>query len=157
MKISKNAYALSILLATGLLIVGCATDAGKKLDQKLSQEPEISNATVLSQKVQSSIDLDKNLSPDQKVKLSKLREDTSAELRSLRRQSLKLRDLLVKDFVAENDQEIDLIHDRLETVNNRQVSVIFDAVKKADVIVGHTPRNREWFNEMMMEDRGHNE
>ena len=153
---TKNILSDLIACATLLIIAGCATGASKKLDQKISQEPEIGNSTALSQKAQSDIDQDKGLTADQKAKLSKLREETSAELRNLRQQSLKLRDILVQDFVAENDQEIDLVHDRLRDNSDRQISLIFDSLKKADLIVGHTPRNREWFRDMMMEDRGRN-
>ena len=153
MKNIKNGMSKSVLSLILLIGAGCASDADKRLDQKLAQEPDVASSTQLTKEAQTDINHDSHFTPDQKVKLTKLREETSAELKSLRKQSLQLRALLIKDFEAENDSEIDLIHNRLQDINNRQVSLLFDSIKKANEIVGHIPRTREWIEEMFVGDR----
>ena len=153
MKISKSMSLGSIAFLMSLLIGGCASDANKKLDQRLAVEPVITNGAALNQEAQVLIEQDPNLTPEQKTKLAKLRDETSAELKRLGRESLQLKDLLIKDFIAENDLEIDTIRGRLKKLNDRQVSAIFDSIKKADKIIGHIPRDREWINKMFVDDR----
>ncbi len=154
MKLSKKMAGVLVLILTLFLAEGCATDGSKKLDQKLATEPVIANSAELTKEVQTNIDQDKTLTPEQKVKLTKLRVETSTELKRLREQSLRLRDILIKDFEAENDKEIDIIHDRLQDNSNRQIEVIFDTIRKANSIIGHIPQNREWVNMMFMEGLG---
>ena len=148
-------HRLLVLFLSLVLIQGCASTGNKVLEQKIAQEPEISNSDVLRQEAQADIDQDQSLSAEQKAKLTQLREKTSSELARIRSESLKLRDILIKDFEAENDAEIELIRYRLKDLNDRQVSVMFKAIKEANKIIGHLPqRNRAWVNEVFMGARG---
>ncbi len=149
MKLNKNAV---VVVSAMILFGGCASDnMDKKLSQKVATEPTISTSAEFESQAQAAIDNDKHLSADQKTKLTQLRTDSNAKMKSLRLEALKLREALLSDFIAQNDQEIDVIHDQLKQNYNQQVSVIFDTVSKANKIIGHIPRNRQWLDEMMLE------
>ena len=53
---------------------GCATASDQRLDQKISQEPEVENASAVSKQAQIAIDQDDKLTPEQRVKLTRIRE-----------------------------------------------------------------------------------
>jgi hypothetical protein len=147
MKIKKAVLFVVILLASG-----CATDLDKKLNMKVAEEPEVSSSEELNQQTKVAINEDKNLTDDQKKKLTQLRKDTNAKLKGLREQALKLREALLSDFLAENDEEVDIIHDRLKVNYSKRLDVLFDAVSSANRIIGHVPRNRQWIDEMMLNE-----
>ncbi len=153
MKSNKIKVESFLALAAVIVFSGCATGASKTLDQKLSQKPEVTSSADLGKEAQNTIDQDTHLTPDQKAQLTQLRVDTSAKLTAIRKESLQLRDLVIKDFAAENDAELDLIRTRMTKLNKKQVSVLFDAVAKANKIIGHIPRNPMWLNSMMTEER----
>ena len=128
-------------------IAGCASDGEKKLDQKLhAMKPE--NSAEVSRSAQMSIDQNKNLSNDQKVSMTELRKRTTFDLHLLQEQSLKLREILIQDFEADDSREISLIRDHLQALNNLQVELIFDTIKKANQIIGHSPSFRDSINEL---------
>ncbi len=140
----KSTYLVCMM---ALFLGGCATGADKKLDQKLLQEPVIPNAAALGQEVPAKINADSKLTPEQKRKLTALREETSDSLKRLRSQSLQLRGLLIQDFADGNDAEVDLIHSRLNDLSARQVSLLFDSLNKGNEILGHIPYRQEWIRE----------
>ena len=140
----KNIYLMCMM---ALFLGGCATGANQKLDQKLLQEPVIPNSAALGQEAQAKINNDSRLTPEQKTKLTQLREETSDSLKHLRSQSLQLRGLLIQDFADGNDAEVDLIHSRLNDLSSRQVSLLFDSLNKGNKILGHIPYRQEWIRE----------
>jgi len=151
---TKKIFNAGLVLVV-LVAQGCATtDMDRDLNKKLTQEPTIPNTAVLSKEAQATINDDNQLTPDQKAALTKLHAETTAKLNELREQALQLRNVLLNDFVAENDQEIDVIHDRLKYNYSQRVSVLFGAVAKANKIIGHIPRNRRWVDELMLESHG---
>jgi len=138
-----------------LALQACATSADRKLDERVKSEPPVQNSEELSQRAKTTIEQDPSLSVEQKKKLNNLRESVSTELKGLRQQSLDLRALLLKDFEEHNDQEMSLIRNRLQKLYNQQVSLIFDSIKKANKIVGHTPSQRAWGKDIFIGERDH--
>ena len=139
-----------ILVLCSFILQGCATSGEKKLDEKLSRGMDISNSTDLTIKIRAEIDSDSHLTPEQKFKLIKIEEDTSIGLQKLRRVSLQLRDILVEDFKSQDDAEIDVIRLRLQDVNTRQISLIFDSVEKANKVVGRGHHYATWLTKLLM-------
>jgi len=141
------------LMVTGMMLFvqGCASDANKRLDQKIGHEPPVKNTSELNKEIQTTIDQDSSLTPDQKEKLTKLRKETAQKLLALRQESLKLRDILIRDFESENDEEIDLIHERMKDLNDQQVSVLFHSVREGNKILGHVPFRKGWIDGMITE------
>ena len=66
----------------------------------------------------------------------------------MRSQSLKLRAILIRDFEVENDQEIELIHSRLQDLNNQQLGLLFNSIKKANKLVKHIFGRKDFLDSM---------
>lgn len=145
MKQEKIVHYLTIL---ALLSLGaCATDGEKKLEEKL-QSMDTQVQGDLSKHVQASINNNLGLSAAQKSSMTDLRKSTSYDLNIIHQRSLKLREILIKDFESGNSREISLIREHLQSLNNLQVALIFDTIKKANEIIGRDPSFRDTVNEL---------
>ena len=132
---------------TLLLLGACATDGEKKLEEKL-QSMDTQVQGDLSKHVQASIDNNMGLTSAQKSSMTDLRKSTAYELNVIHQRSLKLREILIKDFETGNSREISLIREHLQNLNNLQVALIFDTIKKANEIIGRDPSFRDTVNEL---------
>ena len=151
MKLSPSSALL--VCFTSLALISCASERNKALDQKITNEPKVENTQALGAKVQSEINQDPLLSLDQKIKLTSLRENTSANLLTLREEYLKLRLILVKDFMDNNVNELKLVKKRIRNNNKKQMDVLFTALESANHITGKVPKNTRWVNEFMVDGR----
>lgn len=142
---------------TGLLVAvttlqGCATAANKKLDQELAGETAIHERKDVQKEASQLIQSTPGLSGDQRAQLTALKTATQGQLDAFVKESLKLRSVLVKDLVSSNfdADEIDLIKSRMKNLEAKKIGVIFEAVAKANTILGnHTEVNPEVFLELM--------
>jgi hypothetical protein len=131
-----------------LSLVACATtDGDKKLDEKL-QSMDTQVQGDLSKHVQASINNNMSLTPSQKTSMNELRKRISDDLNAIHQRSLKLREILIKDFEIGDSRETSLIRERLQNLNNLQVALIFDTIKKANEIIGRDPSFRDSVNEI---------
>lgn len=149
----------AVLLTGGMMALqGCASAAlDKRVDEKLAGETAIQNRTELSADATRRIDSASGLSAEQRAQLTELRKSTSAEIAALGSQSLKLRALLVRDLITTNydEDEVALIKQRIKTVEDKRVSLIFDAVEKANSILGRQAKsNADLMGEFFEEPRG---
>ena len=103
----------------------------------------------LNRHAQNSIDTNEKLTQNQKDSMTDLRKSTTHNLELLQQRSLKLREVLIKDFESGDTREISLIREHLQNVNNLQVVLIFDTLKKANEIVGRNSSFRDTVIELL--------
>jgi len=123
-----------------LAFVACAhTKAERNVDQKIQNDSAPpANSAELSQKAADIIITSPDINEDQRSRLMDLHDKTSSTLVHLREQSLKLRDILITDITTPNfsESEMRVIKKRLKDIEDQRLTVIFDAIDKADVILG---------------------
>jgi hypothetical protein len=148
MNISKIA-----LLAT-LALTACA-GADKKLDTKVAQESQVKNNRDLRTEADSLIQNDDQLSPDQKAKLTALRQSISSQTSALNKQELRLRSVLTEELLSPDYSidEVALIKKRLKKLSSRRLSLLFDGINQGNEIMGKTYKNRSPVMRAMMEQR----
>ncbi len=135
---TKSSSVLVGAIALVSLLGGCAHTSEKALDDKLARE-SVPSLNALNSENKQTIEQAPGLSAEQRKELSSLRKEVQGKIASMRTESLKLRALLVKDLVAPtyDSKEVNLIKERLESVEKKRLSVIFDAVEKANTLLGH--------------------
>ena len=142
----KNTRSIFFGLLAGLsLLQGCASTTQKKLDEKLSMEKEVPTQAELSKEAGQLIEKAPGLSAEQRAKLASVRDKLQREITAMRDESLKLRSILLKDVISANyDQdEVNLIKQRLESVEKKRLSTIFDSIREANAILGHQAPEHE--------------
>lgn len=138
MKTKRSVFTIAVVAAIALQ--GCAhSSTEQKVDRKLSDETSIKTHSDLREETDNVLKSTPGLSDDQRVKLAALRDSTRTRLDALYAQSLKLRSVLIKDLITTNynEDEVELIKSRIKTVEDKRLSLIFDAVEQANLILGH--------------------
>lgn len=133
-----------VFLFLVLAITGCVhTGADKDLDQRVKDESAMTDSRQLENKSIDLISTMPNLTNEQRERLSKLKIDTSLQMRNLDQKSIQLRSVLLTDLsnTVYDKKEIDLIKKRIKKVENLRMTKLFDAVEKASSILGRTSNN----------------
>lgn len=136
-------FSLVTLLAPAFILAACSHAAiEKSINQKLSQESGIKTNAELNAEQKTAIDNAKDISPEQKSKLSSLRVLTRQKLGENNQQSLKLKAVLIQDLVAEQykENEAELIKSKLKSLQSKRLAIIFQAVEEANSILGRQAR-----------------
>ena len=142
MKITAKFGRLEILaLASSLLVImsGCAhAQLEKKVDDKVAQETLVKTRTDLRVESGDLIQTAPGLSDDQRQSLNRLRVETAGQLDSLSLGSLKLRAILIHDLLETpyDEDEVELIKERLTKIEDQRLTTMFSAVTKANQILG---------------------
>lgn len=147
---------MAVLSFTGLLN-GCAhARLEKQIDEKMAQESSIKTHADLLAEGTDMIRSASGLTEEQRQKLTRLKADTESQLDPLREQSLKLRALLVQDLLATpyNEDEVELIKNRLSAIEDRRLDVMFSAVTNANQILGRQAQPNHTIVEGFIEGHG---
>lgn len=125
-------------LFVALALQGCATSVKHNLDQKLGQEQAVTTRTELRAEAGKTIEQAPGLTPEQRQALESLKSTAGAQMDQYSQQALKLRAILVKDLLSTkyDMDEVNLIKARLSDLEDRRLNVIFDAITKANTILG---------------------
>lgn len=125
-------------LLVAMALQGCATSSIHKLDEKLGQEQAVTTRTELRAEAGQTIEKAQGLTPEQRQALESLKTTAGAQIDQYGQQSFKLRAILVKDLISTNYDmdEVNLIKARLSDLEDRRLNVIFDAIAKANTILG---------------------
>lgn len=143
---SKITFLSLTTLLAFFVASGCTSKATKEsLNEKVSGENQVVTPADLHTQVKDAIIDAKNLSPDQKDKLSLLRDQTHAKLETYRQEALRLESVLAKDIVSPkyNISEVKLIKQRMRKLETQRLNLIFDTVDKANLIMGRQALNNE--------------
>ena|ERR1700722_1988711 len=128
------------LMSLALALAACAS-SDKKLDEKLSQETTVTNQTQLHSEAGDLIQKSKGLSAEQKTQLMTLRDSVRKEMAKVQNDSVKLRAVLIKDVMAQNynPDEVADIKDRMRKTEEKRLALTFNAVDRANDIIGRSP------------------
>lgn len=143
------AAALTFALGCGTAGVDRATE--RKVDEAVNREPAASNEQ-LRQKAEILFEGIPNLSSEQRQRLRELRQAKRYEMDTLREQSEKLRSLLIEALVKPDyrAEEVNVLKKRIEDVEHKRTSSLFDAVDKTNAILGrHHPARQKVMHEFM--------
>jgi uncharacterized membrane protein len=136
---------LPILAGMVWILGGCAsTQTEKQLDEKISQEPALNQAD-LAKETKTQIDTATGITENQRTQLTELRRATNRQTKEISEESLKLRSVLVKELISPNyDADmVSLIEKKLRKLEDKRLSVIFNAVEKVNDILGRQAQLRE--------------
>jgi len=127
------------LLAITLLAASC-TILNQRLNRKLEAAPLVQSKSNLRNEAGKFIENSKDLDGEQREKLLALREWTRSSINQIQQDSLKLRSLLIEEVLSPSyeDNEIVLIKSRMKKLEQKRLNVIFDAVDKANKIIGRS-------------------
>ena len=134
---------LILIVTAGLAFVGCAhTSADRQLDQKVAAESGIKTTADLKQEANRELSAAQGLTQQQKDELLKLRDAIQATDRETWEQTLQLRAVLIKDMLSPkySQAEVNRIQGRMRKLENRRLSMQFEAIDKANKILGHERR-----------------
>ena len=150
-----------VMLLFSALFQGCATDqTGRRLDEKLAQEPVTLKRQDVHREVTEWINGSDLFSAEEKSKLTSIRDSTVLRDNALRDRSLKLRSVLIKDvFSGEyNPAEISVVQEELQSVEHERLSLFFGAVRDTNRNLGRwgsrNERESERFYDDMMREMG---
>jgi hypothetical protein len=153
----KN-YRMGLFLVSALALQGCAHGkAEKRIDDQLAAEPQVSSRTELSQQAERLISTAPGLTEEQKTRLLQLSVSVRAQGDEYRKESLLLRELLIKDVISSdyNAQEVSLVKKRIRKLEEKRVATIFDAVETANRILGRQAREHADVLDVFMTAHGH--
>lgn len=148
----KNLFLpIACLLTAGAMLSSCASSQQKNIDQRVAAEPTVKNIQELAQKEDDTIESANNITAEQKTQLVELRQASHDQVKAIQQESLKLRNLLVKDLVAENydsqkANEVSAIKTKLGRLERQRWSVMVQSVEKAQKILGRQAKD----NQIMM-------
>ena len=136
----------------------CAhTEVEKQLDRKVAAETQVRTTQALEKETGLLVENAPGLTPVQRQKLLNLRDGTRTQMDRLQEDSLKLRAILIKDILSPqyNENEVDLVKNRIRSVEKKRLSLIINKIEKANEILGreaesHSPVVR---NMLRGEDR----
>lgn len=119
-------------------VTGCSHGReNKRVDARVVTETVDSPAKLDAQAKQL-ITHSPKITPVQRDKLMVLRQQTRTEMDRLGEESIKLRALLIEDIVSANYNEGDVrvIKKRIREVEGDRISTMFNAVERANTIMG---------------------
>jgi|GEM_PF-1861267 len=138
---------VSVLFAVvfGLsMMTGCAhRKIENALDEKIANETPKNRAEIQNE-AKRAIDSAPGLSEDQKSRLNALRVSVRGKLDLASSQSAKLRSILIQDVLSKDGipDEVNAIQKRIRRVEEGRLTVIFDAVARANEILGREAKGR---------------
>jgi hypothetical protein len=140
-----------LLLLSSSLITSCAFNrtSEKNLDQKIETQTSAKNSSGLVGLSSQMIDNIPNITATQKQKLSDLQKQTKKQMDEYTKESLSLREVLIKDVLSQdyNGKEVSLIKERLRKLEIARLNKIFAAADRANEILGRsTPQHAELMN-----------
>ena len=147
-----NSLVNLLLLA---VFCGCSSLNNKNLDQKISHETHVTTREELRTETKDSIENSVNLTADQKKQLTELRLSITNQTNEMNKKSLELRSVLLKDILSTNynHKEVGLIKNRMKKLEEKRLTMIFDALDKANVIMGRQASENHLLMQELLRER----
>lgn len=153
----KNVVSAGLAIVMGtLLLQGCAHGPDQRIDDKLSQEGAVKDRAQLRTETSEVIRTAPGLTDDQRSKLTDLSNTTRTQIDDISQQTLKLRALLVQEVVSSNynADEVAGIKKRIRKLEAKRITAIFDAVDKANTILGRQAQTNQHIVREFLEPHG---
>lgn len=146
-----------LFLVATVFCAACAhTSMDEQLDKKVANESNIQTREDLRKEAEQDILAKKNLTEKQKKDLEELRKDINQNDNSVWQQTLKLRAVLIKEMLADNysENQVLLIQKRLKKLEDQRLNAQFKAIERAKKILGHGFEDVEFINGLFSPDSG---
>jgi hypothetical protein len=139
--ISMSRMKIRGALFLSMALSGCASNASKSVDGKVSQENGIQSRKELQAEARNLIEKDTELTADQKSRLSILSSSLTQQLDAMNLESVKLRSVLVKEVLSPDYKisEVEVIKGRMRGLESRRVGLMFSGIEQANLILGRGP------------------
>ena len=147
-----------VLVGVAILTQGCAHNSlDDRIAAKVSQESTVKHRADLGVEAAQLIASSTSLNEQQKSQLLALQDTVRDKTDSLIGQSLKLRSVLIKDLISSYDEdEVALVKKKIKEIEEKRVTVLFDAVERANKILGHeAAANQRMIRNFMQFDGAH--
>jgi hypothetical protein len=148
---------LLVLGSSFFLMNGCAhARMEKQIDDKVAQENVVKNRADLRAESADLIRRTSGLTEEQRQSLNRLKVETSAQLDTLSTGSLKLRAVLIHDLLQTpyNEDEVELIKERLTKIEDQRLTTMFSAVTQANQILGRQAMQNRAFVDGFFDGHG---
>ena len=128
---------LCLFLAS--FLAGCSTAQEKKLEKEIAQTANVSSVEQERNDVRLIIQSSTHLSDKQKTEMITLHDKTQEKMIAINQESLKLSEILAKEYSQTNcsQNEIEAVKKRMVTNSKKRLDIIFHSMQKADSILGH--------------------
>ena len=128
---------LFLILAS--FAAACSTGQEKKLEKEIAQTASVASADQAREDVRIIIQSSTHLSDKQKNEMIDLQAKTQQKMSVINQESLKLSEILAKEYSQTNcsKKEIEAIKKRMVKNSKKRLEIIFHSMEKADVILGH--------------------
>jgi len=133
-----------ILISALAVLGGCShAELRQRVDAKVAQEASVNTRSELHAETLQLIKTAPGVSDAQKAELLRISKTAQTQSDQLVENSRKLRSVLIQDMVSPkyDEDEVELIKDRLRDLEDKRVSVLFDAVEQANLVLGHDAHN----------------
>ncbi|MBI3556267.1 MAG: hypothetical protein HY074_08385 [Deltaproteobacteria bacterium] len=155
----RNEKIATVLLVGSVFVFqGCAHGGlDKRLDAKLSGENTVKARADLQAEAGQLIEAAPGLSADQRSNLTALRETVRTQTDAIRERSLKLRSVLIKDLMSASydEDEVELVKERIKNLEDQRLSALFNAVERANAILGRQASANQQIVHDFFEHAGH--
>ena len=130
---------LCLFLFIATFLVGCSTRQEKKLEKEIAQTASVSSVDQAREDVRVIIQSSTHLSDKQKNEMIALQAKTQEKMGVINQESLKLSEILAKEYSQTNcsKKEIEAIKKRMVKNSKNRLDIIFHSMEKADLILGH--------------------
>jgi hypothetical protein len=128
---------LCLFLAS--FVLGCSTRQEKQLENEIAQTASVASVDQESRDVRAIIQSSTHLSDKQKNEMIVLHDKTQGKITAINQESLKLSEILAKEYSQTNCSEIEIqaIKKRMVKNSKKRLDIIFHSMHEADSILGH--------------------
>jgi hypothetical protein len=137
---SMTSIALRMMSSiVAMSLFGCSHATERALDQKQAAETSVKSPDDLNHQADRLIGSAKGLTSEQREKLEALKVKVEFDVKEIRDESIRLRSILLSDVMNPaqyNQKEVNLIKRKMRRAEDRRINVLFDAVAKANTILG---------------------
>ena len=147
MKINFFLKAFSLVTAA-FIFQSCGTTAAQKsVDAKVNAEPTMTQQQA-NRSNEELIRTAPNLTDEQRAQLQQLRISSEEKSKAIEDQSMKLREVLMKDLLSPNydakkSAEVRTIRSKMAKLQRQRMRLTFDNVEKAQRILGRQAKDNE--------------
>lgn len=142
------------LIALGMLLTGCSSMKDKQdVDKKVAEET-VTDGAGLGQSFQDLLRNSKNLTDKQKEQLTVLFNDTKAQNKLLLAESFKLKTVLVKELLSEdnNASEVSILKKQIKKNEALRLKTSLNAIEQMSQIMGKSPETNMYANQILLMD-----
>lgn len=153
-KIKYTSTFFAIVLT--ILLQGCATSEKKIVAAKVATMPDIADSKEAQQQQDFQVDTASGLTDKQRAEIRQLRSSSRDQLNKIQEDSLKLRQILINDLVAQDydskkAKEVEFVKARIYKLDKSRTKLRFVTIEKLQKILGRDIKDKQVLLNHVME------